>query len=100
MTVLKGFALSGWFTICAAILVSPIAAAQQHGHYSRSELHRMMRDASTADQYKALAVWFRQEETTFRMKAEAEDIEYLRYKSRTVGSKYPTPADSARALSD
>ena len=60
----------------------------------------MMREAHTADQYKDLAAWFRKEEAKFRSKAEAEERDYVLYKDRFPAAKYPTPAESARALSD
>lgn len=85
--------------ICLISVVLPMAA-QNHVHYGRSELKRMMREASTADQYRTLVTWFREQETTFRGKAEAENRDYDRYKDRLVPAKYPTPADTARGLRD
>jgi hypothetical protein len=73
------------------------AAAQSEVHYSSSELHKMMREASTADQCRTLATWFRGEEATFRGKAEAENKDYERYKT-TARVKVPTRADNARSL--
>jgi len=57
----------------------------------------MMREASTADQCRTLATWFRGEEATFRGKAEAENKDYERYKT-TARVKVPTRADNARSL--
>jgi len=75
------------------------AAAQSQAHYSSSELRKMMREASTADQCRTLAAWFRGEEATFRGKAEAENRDYERYKT-TVRTKAPTRADNARSQAD
>jgi hypothetical protein len=75
-------------------------AAQNHAHYSRSELRRMMKEASSADQCRTLATWFREEETIFRVKAEAENRDYERYKNVLIPAKFPTRADTARGLKD
>jgi hypothetical protein len=84
--------------MCAIGAVLP-AAAQSQAHYSSSELHKMMREAGTADQCRTLAAWFRGEEATFRGKAEAENRDYERYKT-TVRTKVPTRADNARSQAD
>jgi hypothetical protein len=78
-------------------LVLPMAA-QNHAHYSRSELRRMMKEASSADQCRTLATWFREEETTFRVKAEAENRQYERYKNMLIQAKFPTRGYTAREL--
>ncbi|MGA2435790.1 MAG: hypothetical protein ABSG25_10945 [Bryobacteraceae bacterium] len=82
--------------ICAIGMILP-AAAQSQAQYSRSELHTMMREASTADQYRTLTTWFRGQETIFRGKAEAENKDYEQYKT-TVRTKAPTRADNARSM--
>ena len=60
--------------VLAIYLISVVlpVAAQNYVHYSRSELRRTMREASTADQYRTLATWFHEQETIFRCKAEGE----------------------------
>ena len=85
--------------VCLFSLALPMAA-QNHVHYSRSELGTMMRQASTADQCKTLATWFREEEVSSRSKAGAENRDYERYKNLMVPAKFPTRADSARRLGD
>jgi hypothetical protein len=84
--------------ICAIATVLP-AAAQSQVQYNRSELHKMMREASTADQFRTLANWFRGEEAALRGKAQAERLDYERYKT-TVRTKAPTRADNARSMAD
>jgi hypothetical protein len=85
--------------VCLFSLVVP-ATAQKHISYSRSELRKAMREASTADQCRTLATWFREEEATFRGKAAAEDRDYELYNRMPGPSKYPTRADTARAFRD
>ena len=93
----------GWFRAAAfaacVIGVALPAAAQMQERFSSSELHKMMREAHTADQCRTLATWFRGEEATFRGKAEAENADYERYKT-TARTKAPTRADNARSLAD
>ena len=84
--------------ICVMGAVLPLAA-QDHAHYHRSELHRMMREASTADQYRALVTWFREEEVILRGKAEGENRDYEHYKT-SARLKVPTRADNARSMRD
>ena len=59
----------------------------------------MMREANTPEQCRILATWFREEEATFREKAEAENRDYEHYKVRAA-TKVPTRADNARSLRD
>ena len=84
------------FAACVIGIALP-AAAQIQERLSSSELHKMMREAHTADQCRTLATWFRGEEATFRGKAEAENTDYERYKT-TARTKAPTRADNARSL--
>ena len=85
--------------LCAVSAVLPRLAAQDHQHYSRTELRKMMQQASTPEQLQRLATWFREEEATLRGKAEAENRDYERYKVQ-VQTKVPTRADNARSLRD
>jgi len=95
----KGFChFPAGLAICVMAVALP-AAAQNHAHYSRSELRRMMREASSPDQYRTLVTWFREEEAIFRSKAEAENRDYEHYKVR-VRTKAPTRADNARNFRD
>ena len=83
-----------------AVCVMGVALpAKAQTHYSSSELRQMMREASTADQDRTLATWFRGQEAAFRAKAEAEYKDFERYKT-TVRTKVPTRADNARNLAD
>jgi len=69
---------------------------------ARSDIKQLARTAHTPEQYRALAMYFRQQETLFRTKAADEKAEWERRKQMTGGvwSKYPTPSDSARNLYD
>ena len=83
----------------AVCVVGMALPAKAQSHYSSSELRQMMREASTADQFRTLANWFRGEEAALRGKAQAERLDYERYKT-TVRTKAPTRADNARSMAD
>ena len=83
----------------AVCVIGVALPAKAQSHYSSSELRQMMREASTADQDRTLATWFRGQEAAFRAKAEAEYKDFERYKT-TVRTKVPTRADNARNLAD
>jgi hypothetical protein len=83
----------------AVCVIGVALPAKSQSHYSSSELRQMMREASTADQDRVLATWFRGQEAAFRAKAEAEYKDFERYKT-TVRTKVPTRADNARNLAD
>jgi len=97
----NGFRRSGWMwlAVCAIGATLP-AIAQDHAHYSRPELRKMMKEAATGDQYRSLATWFREEETVLRGKARMENAEFEKYKDAMVLGKYPTRVDTARSLRD
>lgn len=80
-------------------LAFPVTA-NVHAHHSRAELRRLLREASTAEQFRTLAMWFREEEAVFRDKTEAENRDFEKLRRMTVPAKFPTPADSARSLRD
>jgi hypothetical protein len=84
--------------VCVIGAALPLLARGQ-AQYSSSQLHKMMREANTADQYRTLATWFRGEEAAFRAKAVAENEDYNRYKT-TARTKLPTRADNARSQAE
>lgn len=67
---------------------------------SRSALRKQVREAHTAEQYRALAEYFRGEQIRFRLKAQKEEQNLfdLRENAAVMPSKYPTPVDSATRL--
>ena len=83
----------------AVCVVGMALPAKAQSHYSSSELRQMMREASTADQDRTLATWFRGQESVFRAKAEVEYKDFEHYRT-TVRTKVPTRADNARNLAD
>lgn len=66
--------------------------------YSKTEVHRMMREAHTVDQYRALADYFRAQQQHFEFQAQAEKEEWERRSQNVSGpaAKYPRPVDSSR----
>lgn len=83
-------------------LHSQTTASHSDPSMSRSELRRQIDAAHSPEEYRALALYFRQQEGRFRSKAAEEKAEWDRRKQgmTSVTSKYPTPADSARNLYD
>lgn len=69
---------------------------------SRKQLNKQTNEAHTPEQYRALATYFRQRESSYSAKAAGEKTEWERRKQTqvSVAVKYPTPADSARNLYD
>ncbi len=96
------------FTIL--ILVLPITgmaqstalATSQSKKYSRQALRDLMRSAHNSAQYQLLADYFRQQESSYRVKAAAEKMEWDRRAQQMTGAaqKYPRPVDSAHYLYD
>jgi hypothetical protein len=70
--------------------------------YSHSELRRHMQNAHTPEQYRALASYFRSQQSSFQSKAAQEkDIWSARAQNQIgSGEKYPRPIDSAHYLYD
>jgi hypothetical protein len=77
-------------------------AGQQHVHRSRARLQQMTRDAKTAEKIRLLAEWYHAEEQLMRARAQAQSDELERIRRSPFGfsTKYPSPADTARALCD
>jgi hypothetical protein len=65
--------------VCVIGAALPLLARGQ-AQYSSSQLHKMMREANTADQYRTLATWFRGK--------------------TTARTKLPTRADNARSQAE
>ena len=85
-----------------AVLVATFSAAQAQDasapHYTRSELHKMIKEAHTEQEYKVLAVYFREQQQAFAQQAKAEKLEWVRRSQDVTGpvGKYPRPVDSSR----
>ena len=68
-------------------------------HYSRKQLHQMMREARTLSDYQLLADYFQYQQLRWRAKAEAEAEEWFHCaRNFVLPTKFPTRADSARML--
>ena len=91
-------------TILPFVLLMPLTCFCQgtpsaHGHYTHSELKRMIRVAHTPDDFKVLANYFSDEEQKFRRKANEEKNELdRRLKISYPNYKIGGSVDSARGL--
>lgn len=65
---------------------------------SHAELTKMVREAHTPQQYKALADYYRSRETAYEQQAQSEKAEWERRSQNITGptAKYPRPVDSSR----
>jgi hypothetical protein len=66
--------------------------------YSNAELKQMEQEAHTAQQYEALATYFRWRQEDFKQQALSEKAEWVRRVQFDFGpaEKYPRPVDSSR----
>ena len=82
-------------TLAAGVVHAETPTAPQ---YSKTELKQMIEDAHSAQQYQALAAYYRQRQQDFEQKAQAEKVEWDRRSQITTGiaEKYPRPVDSSR----
>jgi hypothetical protein len=67
-------------------------------HYSRAELQWMKQSAHSAQQYQALAAYFRSRQEAFEIQAQSEKQEWKRRNQNVTGpaAKYPRPVDSSK----
>jgi hypothetical protein len=74
------------------------AQSQSVPRYSHSELHRMMQEAHTEQQYRVLAGYFRSRQQAFEQQAKSEKQGWIRQGQIVTGppAKYPRPVDSSR----
>ena len=74
------------------------AQPQTTPQYSHAELQKMIAEAHTAQQYQALATYFRSRQQALERQAQSEKVEWDRRSQITAATyqKYPRPADSSR----
>jgi len=69
-------------TIIAALSIASIGHGYADGsvnqQFSKEELHKMVREAHSTDQYRALAKYFRAQQIKFQQQAQAEKAEWER----------------------
>src|SRR5579863_2570665 len=87
--------------LAVGVILAPLAVAADPTNppqVGKSELRRMMHDAHTSSQYRALAVYFRGQQQHFEQQAQAEKAEWIRRSANVSGpaAKYPRPVDSSR----
>ena len=93
-------------TVRTALMSATLAAAtalvhaetSASTHYSKSEIKRMEREAHSMQQYRALAIYFSAQKTSFELQAQSEKEEWERRSQDVTGAaaKYPRPVDSSR----
>jgi hypothetical protein len=83
----------GILVACAACVGQPTSPS-----YSRAELKKMINEAHTAEQFKALATYFSSREESYEQKAAVEKQEWYRLRpvTPTLNQRYPRPADASR----
>src|SRR5450755_2460564 len=98
---------NGW--ISAGILVLILAQGAAYAgvsvppsgsHYSAAQIKRMIREASTPDQYRVVARYFEHRHDEFSDRAADQMAEWARRSQDTTGpaAKFPRPVDEARNL--
>jgi hypothetical protein len=67
-------------------------------NYTKAELHKLVREAHSSEQYRALARYFRGQQTKYQQQAQEEKAEWERRSQNVTGlaAKYPRPVDSSR----
>ena len=89
--------------VAIAMLTATFSAAHAQSagtfHYTHAELHKMMQEAHTEQQYKVLASYFRSRQQAFVQQAQSEKQEWERRSQNVTGqaAKYPRPVDSSRS---
>lgn len=66
--------------------------------YTKAELHKLASEAHSSEQYRALAKYFRAQQTKYQRQAQEEKAEWERRSQNVTGpaAKYPRPVDSSR----
>jgi len=84
--------------LSVALLGSGRADDTTTPRYSKADLQKMIREAHSADQYRALASYYRAQQAKFRQQAKAELQEWDRRSQNvtSISAKYPRPVDSSR----
>jgi hypothetical protein len=82
-----------------ALMICTAGACQTASQgYSHSELKKMIGEAHTSEQYKALATYYRSQQKAYKLKA-ADEMDLWVRRNEIMGSlyeKYPRPSDSSR----
>ncbi len=84
--------------LAATALAGTLCAEPSSEKYSRAELQQMIREAHSAQQYQALASYYRSRQRDFEEQAKSEKQEWDRRSQNVSGpaAKYPRPVDSSR----
>jgi len=94
-------------TLVVSLAVSCVGNAQavnsqanDSAHYTHAQLHRLLHDAHTPEQYGALANYYSKQQKDYLQQAADAKAEWDRRSQNivSVAAKYPRPVDSARNL--
>ena len=73
--------------------------SQNGDHYTRGQIKKLLRDAHTPDEYKALGKYYGEQQKNYLSQAADERREWIgRQSTSAAAAKYPRPEDSARNL--
>ena len=67
-------------------------------NYTKAELHKLVREAHSSEQYRVLGKYFRAQQAKYQQQAQEEKAEWERRNQNVTGpaAKYPRPVDSSR----
>ena len=67
-------------------------------NYTKAELNKLVREAHSSGEYRALAKYFRAQQAKYQQQAQEEKAEWERRSENASGpaAKYPRPVDSSR----
>jgi hypothetical protein len=86
--------------LASGITCAAVSLPENGTHYTAAQVKRMVREAHTPDQYRALARYYEERQSEFSQKA-AEQMEEWERRSQNVtgpAAKFPRPVDVARNL--
>ena len=100
MKSVSSFVLVFAITAAGSASLKAVSLQPAHVHYSPAQIKKMIHEAHTADQYRAIARYYDERRLEFSEKAGDEMAEWVRRSENTSGpaAKYPRPVDSARNL--
>jgi hypothetical protein len=86
--------------LATGVACAAVSLPESGQHYTAAQLKRMIREAHSPDQYRALARYYEARQSEYSQKA-AEQMEEWERRSHNVtgpAAKYPRPVDEARNL--
>ncbi len=86
--------------LATALSSGAVTLSSSGSHYTAAQVKQLIREAHTADQFRAIARYYDDRHSEFSQKAADELAEWARRSQNTTGpaAKYPRPVDEARNL--